>query len=382
MALQKPFPAPAAGPALGAEKGRSCKGFVDKTAINRYAYKRRIGSTQAPDRGTDCLNIYDISKEAGVSIATVSRVLNDKGMVSPATRAKVQQVLAANHYTPSAIARGMVSKSLRTVAVLTVDIRVPHYARTAYTIEREFSRRGYEVILCNTGGDKQASLEYLRAVVKKQVDGIVLVGSVFNAICRSSEMTGLLRKAPVVLANGVLPLANASSVLVDDRRGIALAVEHLVGTGRRALFYVKDKSTASADEKRDGFVQAMAQAGLDSTGRILETGETLEDGMAAARRILESGLPCDGVVCGEDLTAVGVLKGLRRAGVAVPQTIAVTGYNNSEYARLCEPVLTTVDNKGDEVAMLCVQLLESRIETPADGTSVTIQPVLVEGETG
>ena len=96
------------------------------------------------------MNIYDIAKEAGVSISTVSRVMNNKGNVNPATREKVEEILARNSYVPSAIARGMMSKSLNKVAVLTVDIRVPHYARTAYTIEREFSRRGYEVSLCNT----------------------------------------------------------------------------------------------------------------------------------------------------------------------------------------------------------------------------------------
>ena len=130
------------------------------------------------------MNIYDIAKEAGVSIATVSRVLNNKGTVSAATRARVEAILKQNNYTPSAIARGMVSKSMRTVAVLTVDIRVPHYARTAYTIEREFSRRGYEVILCNTGGDRGETLRYLQVVNQKQVDGIVLVGSVFDTICQ------------------------------------------------------------------------------------------------------------------------------------------------------------------------------------------------------
>lgn len=327
------------------------------------------------------MNIYDIAREAGVSIATVSRVLNNKGTVSPATRARVEQVLAANHYTPSAIARGMVSKSLRTVAVLTVDIRVPHYARTAYTIEREFSRRGYEVILCNTGGDREEALRYLRAVARKQVDGIVLVGSVFNTICRGAEMTALLGKVPVVLANGALPLPNACSVLVDDGRGIGLAVEHLLARGRRALFYLKDKSTDSADRKRDGFVQALEQAGLDPAGRVLEIGDTLEDGMAAARHILESGQPCDGIVCGEDLIAAGVLKTLLRACIPVPERIAVTGYNHSDYARLCEPVLTTVDNKGDQVALLCVQLLESSMEQGGPGTSVTVQPELVPGRT-
>ena len=134
------------------------------------------------------MNIYDIAKEAGVSIATVSRVLNNKGTVSGATRAKVEAVLSRSGYTPSAIARGMVSKSMRTVAVLTVDIRVPHYAQQAYTIEQAFSHRGYEVILCNTGGGKEATVRYLRAVTEKQVDGIILVGSVFNAIGREPEV--------------------------------------------------------------------------------------------------------------------------------------------------------------------------------------------------
>ena len=128
------------------------------------------------------MNIYDIAKEAGVSISTVSRVMNNKGNVNEATRKKVEEILDRHDYTPSAIARGMVSKSMKTVAVLTVDIRVPHYARTAYTIEREFSRRGYEVTICNTGGELNETVKYLKTVLEKKVDGILLVVSVFNTI--------------------------------------------------------------------------------------------------------------------------------------------------------------------------------------------------------
>ena len=133
------------------------------------------------------MNIYDIAREAGVSIATVSRVLNHKDTVRADTRAKVEKVLKRCNYAPSAIAQGMVSKSLHTVAVLTVDIRDSHYARTAYTIEREFGRRGYEVILCNTGGDRAETLRTLQAVAQKQVDGLILVGSIFNTICQGAE---------------------------------------------------------------------------------------------------------------------------------------------------------------------------------------------------
>ncbi|SKA97111.1 transcriptional regulator, LacI family [Gemmiger formicilis] len=311
------------------------------------------------------MNIYDIAKEAGVSIATVSRVLNNKGTVSAATRARVEAILKQNNYTPSAIARGMVSKSMRTVAVLTVDIRVPHYARTAYTIEREFSRRGYEVILCNTGGDRAETLRYLQAVNQKQVDGIVLVGSVFDTICQGAEMEKLLSGVPVVLANGKLDLPNAYSVTVDDKYGVSLAVEHLVARGRKNIYYIKDRDTDSAKSKRDGFLEAMRRNGLEFADHVLEAGETL----------------ASGIVCGEDLTAAGALKALLRAGLRVPEQVAVVGFNNSDYAHLCEPVLTSIDNKPEQVALLCVQLLESSIERSEAYSSVVLQPELAQGET-
>lgn len=328
------------------------------------------------------MNIYDIAREAGVSITTVSRVLNGREGVSPRTRARVEAVLARNHYAPSAIARGMVSNSLRTVAVLTVDVRVPHYARTAYTIERELSRRGYDVTLCNTGGVLKEAVRYLRVVTEKKVDGIVLVGSVFNRIGKDAEVLGLLRGVPVVLANGLLELPGSYSVLVNDAHGVALAVDHVFDRGKRAPVYLKDRDTASAAAKRDGFLDALARHGVkDPARRVVETGERLEDAVQAVEKLLAANTAFDAVVCGEDLTAAGALKALLRAGLRVPQDVAVTGFNNSEYARVCEPALTTVDNKPELVAMLSVQLLESLIEKTGAYSSVTIQPELVRGGT-
>lgn len=325
------------------------------------------------------MNIYDIAKEAGVSIATVSRVLNNKGTVTPATRAKVEAVLEKNNYTPSAIARGMMSKSLRTVAILTVDIRVPHYARTAYTIEREFSRRGYEVILCNTGGDRETTLKYLRAVIEKQVDGIVLVGSVFNIIGKDPEIEALLRVTPVVLANGKLDLPNAYSVLVDDSYGVQMAAKYLVSIGKKNLLYIKDMDTDSARKKAEGFASAMEHYSMDATGRIVSTNDSLQGGINAVSDILRSKIPFDSIICGEDLTAVGIVKGLKQAGLRVPEDIAVTGFNNSMYAKLCDPELTSIDNKPEQVALFCVQLLEGLLNGGEGCASVTIQPEIVIG---
>lgn len=328
------------------------------------------------------MNIYDIAKEAGVSISTVSRVMNHKGNVNPDTRKRVESILAKNHYTPSAIARGMVSKSMRTVAILTVDIRVPHYARTAYTIERELSRRGYEVTLCNTGGELEETAKYLRTVLEKKVDGIVLVGSIFNTICQEPEIKGLLKTIPVVLANGKLDLKNSYSVLVDDRYGVGLAVDYLMEKGHREIYYLKDMDTISAQLKCEGFINSLEHSGIKDAGKhVIETESSITGGMKAVEKLIRDKKKFTAIVCGEDSTAAGAVKALLHAGLRVPEDVAVTGYNNSDYARICEPQLTTVDNKPELVAMFSVQLLTSLIEKTDLYSSCTIQPELIEGET-
>ena len=328
------------------------------------------------------MNIYDIAKEAGVSISTVSRVMNHKGNVNPVTRKRVEEILEKNNYTPSAIARGMVSKSMKTVSVLTVDIRVPHYAKTAYTIEREFSRRGYEVSLCNTGGELEETIKYLRTALEKKADGIVLVGSVFNTLCKNAEISGLLKNVPVVLANGKLELPNSYSVLVDDRYGISLAVEHLIQKGHREIYYLRDMDTVSAQLKCEGFITEMEKCGLkNARQQVVKAGPSIEGGIHAVEKLIREKRKFTGIVCGEDITAAGVVKALLHHGIKIPEEVAVTGYNHSEYAKVCEPQLTTIDNKPELVAMMSVQLLTSLIEKSDTYSSCTIQPELVEGET-
>ena len=194
-------------------------------------------------------------------------------------------------------------------------------------------------------------------------------------------MEKLLSGVPVVLANGKLDLPNAYSVTVDDKYGVSLAVEHLAEKGRQNIYYIKDRDTDSAKAKRDGFLEAMRRHGLAFADHVLEAGETLEDAVNATQALLAQGIVPDGIVCGEDLTAAGALKALLRAGLRVPGQVAVVGFNNSDYAHLCEPVLTSVDNKPEQVALLCVQLLESSIERSEAYSSVVLQPELAQGET-
>lgn len=325
------------------------------------------------------MNIYDIAAEAETSISTVSRVLNNKGNVNPQIRARVEEVLKKYDYKPSAIARGMVSKTLKNIAILTVDVRVTHYARMIYVIEQDFSNRGYNVTVCNTGGSIKECDRYFEILSEKQTDGIVLIGSVFNELIKYPHITAKVKGTPVVIANGHVELPDFYSVLVDDTKGIRMAADYLFDHGRRDLFYVYDIATDSGRAKRRGFLEAMKLKDVaDGDSRVICVDESsLEGGRMAARRILEAGRTVNGVVCGEDITAIGLMKEFKDRGYKVPEDIAITGCNNSPDSRICDPELSTLDNKPELLGDMCASLLRDRLEGKLTASSVAIQPELV-----
>ncbi len=325
------------------------------------------------------MTIYDIAKEAGVSITTVSRVINNKGYVSEKTREKIQAVLEHNEYQPSGIARGLATGSMKTVAIVVVDVRVPHYALTSYIMEQRLSEEGYMVLVCNTGEGKEECRKYLRMLAQRQVDGIILVGSIFNHLC-DDETLNLLNDIPIVMANGFLDRKNVYSVIVDEGRGMELAVEHLQKNGREKLAYVIDKYTNAADRKRDGFLKAMKAFGCKHPEEdVYRTTYGVEGGAKVAHILRKKGY--DGVVFGEDLTAVGAMNEWRKCGVKIPEEIALIGCNNSEYSYICSPMLSTVNNKGEVLSELTVQLLLEVLSKKKETASLVVIPELVLRET-
>lgn len=325
------------------------------------------------------MNIYDIANEAGVSITTVSRVINKKGYVSEKTRKKIQDVLDRHEYQPSAIARGLVAGSMKTVAIVVVDVRVPHYALTSYIMEQKLSALEYMVLVCNTGEEEEDCRKYLRMLAERKVDGIILVGSIFNRLC-DEETLNLLSDIPIVMANGKIDRPNIHSVLVDETYGMELATRHVHGSGKKKLAYVIDKNTNAADRKREGFIKEMKRLGYEHPEKdVYRTPYGLEGGAQIAEKLKDEGY--DGIVFGEDLTAVGALNRLGRMGVRVPEDIALTGCNNSEYSYICSPALTTVNNKGEVLSELTVQLLLDVLSKKRELASLIVLPELVVRET-
>lgn len=328
------------------------------------------------------MNIYDIAKEAGVSISTVSRVLNDKGYVSEKTKARIQEVLKKNKYQPSAIARGLVSGTMKNVAIVTVDVRHPHYAMTTFIMEQKLTGLGYMVLVCNTGSRKEECMKYIRMLSRNQVEGVILVGSEFNDLCDPKELGELLPEKPIVMANGELKLPNVQSVLVDEGYGVQLAVQHLYDKGHRNIAFVMDVKKDAGIRKRDGFLRKMKQLGYDDAAeRILYTKYGAGGGEEAAKKIVGGSRRFDAVIFTEDLTAVYAMNALQNMGYRIPEDVAVVGCNNSEYSRISNPPLTTINNKGELLSELSVQLLENLMTGKSEKASLIIRPELAVRQT-
>lgn len=309
-------------------------------------------------KGLSIMTIYDIAAEAGVSITTVSRVLNGQPNVSKKTLQKVKSVLEKHDYRPNQLARGLVTKSTGTIGILTVDVRDPQYASEAYILEQEFEKLGYAVFLCNTGGDPETQIRYMKLLLEKRVDGIVLVGSVFNDARIDESIRLFSIETPILMVNGSISGPNIFSLFCDNGLGTLQATEHLISRGRKRICYLQDSYTYSAFCKVDGYKEALRKAGIPfDPSRHVRTERGIEGGIRAVDSLLGSRVKFDAIMAGEDLTAIGAMKRLKERGVRIPRQVAVVGFNNSLFSQCSEPELTTVDTKNPERLALAVSLL-------------------------
>lgn len=327
------------------------------------------------------VNIYDVAQEAGVSIATVSRVLNKNPNVAEKTKEVVMDTLRKLNYQPSAIARAMVNKRMQTVGILTVDIRSENYNVAAYTIERNLALMGYSAIICNTFGNTEDNINSIRMLLDKGVSGIICIGSVFDKTFNESSILSEYSSIPFIITNYSMEADNVCSVDFDERAGIEKVIAHLIERKHSDIFFVKDMDSASASKKERVFLGEMLSQGLNADkGLIIETVRSLEGGAAAIDMIIASGRPFSAVLFNDDLTAIGGMKHLISLGYRVPEDVAVVGYNNTVLSRCCTPALTTVSTNFETLGSICVTLLMGLIEGTNTAKDIMIKPKLIVRE--
>lgn len=325
------------------------------------------------------MNIYDIAKQANVSIATVSRVLNGSSRVKDSTRKRVEEVLEKNNYVPSAIARGMMTNSMKTIGILAIDIRNLYYANVSHRIEQSLSVLGFNTILCNTGYDTMQKVNYLKMLSEKKVDSIILVGSIFKDPKLDKPIELISKSIPVIFVNGHYDLPNTYSVQCNDKKALYDCVEYLYKKGRRNFLYMYDADTFSGNRKLMGFREAVREYGLRSEVCYVKT--DLEDSFNKIQKFLESGLIFDAILTSEDLIAIGALQCLMKNGISVPDQVSIMGFNNSILSMCCTPRLSTVDSRMEDMGNTAVKILHRVLSGEPAEQSTIIDAHLVLRET-
>ena len=297
------------------------------------------------------MNIYDISRRAGVSIATVSRVLNNSPHVSENTRKKVMAVIEGTGYVPNAFARGLGLNTMKTIGLLCPDASDPYLANALTVLERSFRQQGYDCVLSCTDRTLAARQQGVELLKSRHVDGIVLMGSSFiednhadNEYIREAAKT-----MPVVLLNGSLPCDNVYGVVCDDQRAVTEATSFLMDSGCKRVLYLYTSANYAGRKKIAGYRLAHEQRGIPVDERLMVRVEHDKNNYPRVRDLLlqldMDGLKFDAVLTSGDSLAVAALKYARAAGKRVPEDISVIGYDNGNICLATEPELTSVDNK-------------------------------------
>lgn len=329
-------------------------------------------------------SITDVARRAGVSVGTVSNVLNRPDQVAPSTRGRVQATIEELGFVRNASARQLRVGATQTVGVIVLDMANPFFTEIARGIEDRISPDQYTLLLSSSDDDPVREARYLRLHEEHGVHGLIVspAHTSLDAVLAMRE-----RGVRIVLLDVPRRPVPISCVGVDDVRGARLAVEHLLGLGHRRIGFVNGPDTISqCAARREGAVAALTAAGLDPQEALVEVtvpALDLDAGATGMGRLLA--LPParrpSATLCANDLAAVGALRTLRRAGVAVPEEMAVVGYDDIPVASMLAVPLTTVRQPTHTLGWTAADLLLR--EAAGGGTAperVVFQPELVVRE--
>ena len=324
------------------------------------------------------MNIYDISKQSGVSIATVSRAMNNSGYVSAKTKAKIMKVIEENNYSPSAFARGMSTASMSTVGVLCSDSRDLYQASCVYQLDKELKKQGYTMMLGCTGNEIEMKQRVVRQLMSKAPDALIFIGShyVEDKMKDYQYILEAARKIPVIILNGYLEGENIFGICCDDRQALYDLTSLVLKNGARKPLFLYRRMNDSGRRKAEGYQTACAKYSISDSPMIPvlddleETISSLED--------LQDFDSFDSYICADDEAALAVLKVCHLKGISVPEQKQITGFNNSLIARACHPELTTYDNQTEYLCQSAVVTLMSVLENKDHPSKTTYTGKIVE----
>nr|WP_303047246.1 substrate-binding domain-containing protein [Paenibacillus odorifer] len=325
--------------------------------------------------------IKDVAQKANVSIATVSRVLNNLSGYSDKTKQKVNEAIKEIGYQPNAIARGLINKRTQTIGVMFPSVSGAFSSDLLKGIEELANDRNYSVMVCNTDQDGKRTLKYLQLLREKQVDGII-----FSSEVLKKEYYDVLEtmRIPVVLVSSQTEFAKVPYVKVDDYRAAFDAILYLISKGHRKIAMISGNPSdlIAGSPRAEGYKHALEANGIPFDSRYLAYGDFLyESGSIAMETLLEQAPDVTAVFAASDEMAIGALSTVIKNGLSVPEDISIMGYDDLGLAKMVIPPLTTVRQPLYDIGKIAVEKLIQMIETGESVNSQIVDHTIVERQT-
>lgn len=306
------------------------------------------------------LTIRDVAKAAGVSVSTVSRVLNDKDDVAPQTYERVQSVIEELGYMSSLAARGLRSHRTNLIGLTVSDIESLFCIQVMIGANRAAAEQDCDLIVY-TGGEWGSGSAADR---EQRFVGLLGSGIADGVIAVTPRSASFSVPAPVVVVDPNINTRGYPAVMSTNREGILAAMDYLVGLGHRRIgFIVGLPDLQCAVDRLEGYKEGLARAGIPLDEGLIQAGDfTRQGGLASTQRLLEGGDRPTAILASNDRSAVGAMKAIREAGLSVPDDVSVVGFDNTPDAAYAHPALTTVDQSIDRMGHIAAQMLIGLIE--------------------
>lgn len=311
------------------------------------------------------VSIKDVAREAGVSVSTVSHVVNQTRFVAPETRANVEDAIGMLGYQPSSLARALKMKRSHTIGMLVTNSTNPFFAEVVHGVEEGCFRNNFSLILCNSGDEPERQESYLVTLMQKQIDALLVMTTNSNAhfYAKLSELKDL----PKVILDSE-PGLDACTIGDDSVLGGRMATEFLIGQGFENIGCLTGpKGHPRSRDRFRGFQSAMQDAGLVVNPDWIEPGElTAQGGHDAMQNILAAGTHPDALFAFNDLMAMGAYRAIKEHGLTIPDDISVIGYDDLEVAGYLMPPLTTISQPSFELGLKAAEVLIDFLEKKVD----------------
>ncbi|MGC4378564.1 LacI family DNA-binding transcriptional regulator [Fictibacillus sp. Mic-4] len=300
--------------------------------------------------------IKEVAKEAGVSVATVSRVINNNGYVNDETRKRVEKAIQSLNYQPNDVARSLFKKQSQTIGLMVPDIMNPFFPELARAVEDTASKLGYTVILCNTDEDIEKEQMYLNTLLRKYIDGLIVVSNTLTA----KQIKRL--NVPVVTVDREIS-KDIPTIIVQNTAGGRMATRYLKEIGCERIAHLKGPDhIRNANERCCGYKEEVHNEPWFKEDYIIEGHYEMESAIKATYQLLTRYPDIDGIFAGNDIMAIGAIKAVHQLGKKVPDDVAVIGFDGIALAKAATPELTTIAQPIYEMGRMAANLLIDLIE--------------------